>query len=232
MVMRLSLLIGLILGTFSTYAQFIQWNNQAFTATNVKASVVQMGNESVLKIERDLKTLPFDEARMETTVDEPTYLKLDNFQFENGTIEVKVLSRLQHPLPFKAARGFIGIAFRIAENDTAFENIYLRPSVGRSESQLARNHSVQYFAYPHYKFQRLRKEAPGTYETYADIGLNEWISLKIEVRDRKALLYINGQLHPSFIVGEMKAATTIGAIGLWVDIGTEGFFKDLKIIRM
>jgi hypothetical protein len=29
----------------------------------------------------------------------------------------------------------------------------------------------------------------------------------------------------------MKGKTTHGSIGLWVDIGTEGYFKDLKIMK-
>jgi len=113
--------------------------------------------------------------------------------------------------------------------DSAFESIYLRHQLGRSENQFTRNHTVQYFSYPQYKFLRLRKEASGTYETYADVGLNEWITLRLEVMGEKAKLYINDQKHPSFIVEKMKGQTTAGLMALWVDIGTEGYFKDLKI---
>lgn len=55
------------------------------------------------------------------TVDEPTYLKLKNVNIENGVVEVKVLSRIQNSTPFKQARGFIGIGFRIKENNPAFD---------------------------------------------------------------------------------------------------------------
>ena len=88
---------------------------------------------------------------------------------------------------------------------------------------------MQYYSYPDYKFDRLRKEFPDTYETYADIGLNEWITLRLEINDRKAILYINNQKQPSFIVDELKGDVRSGSIALWVDIGTEGYFKDLKI---
>jgi hypothetical protein len=48
-----------------------------------------------------------------------------------------MLSQIQNPSPFKGAQGFIGIAFRIANNDTAYESIYLRPKVGRSDNQFS-----------------------------------------------------------------------------------------------
>jgi hypothetical protein len=76
----------------------------------------------------------------------------------------------------------------------------------------------------------LRKEAPGQYESYADMGLNEWIKLRIEVNDNKAKLFINDNEQPSLIVNDLKQGTNLaGAVGLWVDVGTEGYFSDLKI---
>ena len=43
-------------------------------------------------------------------------------------------------------------------------------------------------------------------------------------------LFINDNKQPSLIVNDLKhGATTSGAIGLWVEVGTEGYFADLKI---
>ncbi|MBK8428422.1 MAG: hypothetical protein IPL27_21785 [Lewinellaceae bacterium] len=201
-----------------------------FEISNVKASALELDGEQVLKVERDLDKLPFDVKRMEATVDEPTYVKLKNVNFDNGTIEVKVLSRIQDPSPFENARGFIGLAFRINEDDSAFESIYLRPVNGRSNIQKFRNHTVQYFAYPDYKFERLRKEFPEMYETAAPVGLNEWITMRIEVHGEKVELFVNDARYSNFIVPKMLGKTTTGSIGLWVDIGTEGYFKDLKVV--
>ncbi len=212
------------------FGQNLTYKKQEFELNNVKASVVKLKGQKVLKIERDLGALPFDKDNMVATVDEPTYAKLKGVDFENGIIEVKVLSRLLESAP-DFARAFIGIAFHIDDSNTNFQSIYIRPTNGRAENQFRRNHSVQYFSYPDYKFDRLRKEFPETYETYADIGLDEWITLRLEINDSKVNLYINGQKHPSFIVEEMKGNTKSGSIGLWVDIGTEGYFKDLKVIN-
>jgi len=224
-----------ITALFSLFAiaalgQDLTFKKQEFELNNVKASVVKLKGQKVLKMERDLEVLPFDEDNMISTVDEPTYAKLKGLSFENGIIQVKVLSRLLEIAP-DFARGFIGVAFRIDESNTNFQSIYIRPTNGRAENQFRRNHSVQYFSYPGYKFDRLRKEFPETYETYADIGLDEWITLRLEINDRKVHLYINGQKHPSFIVDEIKGNTKSGSVALWVDIGTEGYFKDLKIIK-
>jgi hypothetical protein len=209
--------------------QTVTWKGRDFELKNVTASLVQLNGEDVLKLERDLSALPFDENNLSATVDEPTYAKLKDSSFRNGTIEAKVLSRIQQPSPFEAARGFIGVAFRIAANDSAFESIYLRPTNGRSENQFVRNHTVQYYSYPDFKFDRLRRESPGVYETYADVGLDEWITIRIEVEDAKVSLFINNQESPNFIVNGLKGKNQVGAIGLWVDIGTEGYFKDLRI---
>ncbi|MFZ6014505.1 MAG: hypothetical protein ACOYXT_29465 [Bacteroidota bacterium] len=56
--------------------------------------------------------------------DEPTFVKLKGIDFKNGTIEVSVLSLLLKNAP-EFARGFIGIAFRVNDNNSTFECIYL-----------------------------------------------------------------------------------------------------------
>lgn len=162
-------------------------------------------------------------------VDEATFARLVESDFKNGIIEVKVLSKLLEDAP-DFARGFIGVAFRIDESNSKFECIYIRPTNGRAENQLRRNASTQYFSYPDFKFDRLRKESPGKYESYADMGLNEWINIKIEVKDEKAKLYLNGSEQPVLVVNDLKHGADIsGGIGLWVDVGTEGYFTDLRV---
>ena len=43
------------------------------------------------------------------------------------------------------ARGFIGLAFRVSASKDKFEGIYVRPTNGRADDQIRRNHSIQYF---------------------------------------------------------------------------------------
>ncbi len=224
----LSILILQITGVF---AQKFTWDKHEFEAVNTKAEIVNMDGVQVLKVERDLIAFPFDEKNLDASTDGPTYVKLTNVAMENGTIEVKMLSRIMENSPFPAARGFIGVAYRVDPENKNFDAIYLRPSNGRADDQLRRNHTVQYFSYPENTFSRLRKEANGLYETYADIGLNEWIDVRIEFQDEKAVLYINNQKSPSFIVTKMLGTSKTGSIALWVEIGTVGYFKDLKVTK-
>ena len=230
MIQRISL-FGLIMVFSGALAQKITWNQMEMEAVNSKAKIVQMDGVSVLQVERDLLASPFDSTNVEASVDGPTYVKIANLEMENGTIEVKVFSQIMENSPFPAARGFIGLGYRVASDNKNFEGIYLRPSNGRANDQLRRNHSVQYFSYPGYTFNRLRKEANGVYETYADIGLNEWITMRVEIEGEKAVLYINNQKTPSFLVQKMLGTSKKGSVALWVEIGTIGYFKDLKVIK-
>ena len=163
--------------------------------------------------------------------DEPTFAKLKNMEFKDGTIEVRVRSKFLPNAP-NWARGFIGIAFRISNDNSKFESIYIRPDNGRVDDQVRRNHTVQYFAFPDYKFDRMRKDFPEKYESYADIGMNEWIKLKIVVKGSEARLYVNESKQPTLVVTDMKNGQDMtGAIGIWVGPGTEGYFSDLKVSK-
>lgn len=227
-----SVIITVILSIFSFggNAQKITWEKKEWELVNTKASMVSLGKfDQVLKVERDLTSFPFDEKNLDATTDGPSFVKLTNLNMENGSVEVKVLSRIQENNPFPAARGFIGLAYRIDEANKHFDAIYLRPSNGRADDQLRRNHSVQYFSYPDFGFNRLRKEVNGLYETYANIGLDQWIIMRIEFQNKKARLYLNQQEQPAFLVNEMLGSSKTGSIGLWVEIGTVGYFRDLKI---
>ncbi|MBT8275106.1 MAG: DUF1080 domain-containing protein [Bacteroidia bacterium] len=224
------ILVGL--WTLSTVGQTLKLKKQEFELHNVTGSVMKFQGEKVLKIERDLEALPFDENNIEATVDEPHYARLVGLEdFENGTIEVKMYSQLQDPAPYPGIAGFIGVYFRITEDDSAFDGIYLRPKVGRVDNQLFRNHAVQYIAYPHAKFDMLRKSNPGKYEGSAPVDLNEWITMRIEINGDFAEMFINDMKYSSFVVDKMLGTSKIGAVGLYVDIGTIGYFRDLKVTK-
>jgi hypothetical protein len=165
--------------------------------------------------------------------DRPTFAFLPDVDFHNGTIEVDVAGTVASDAPKEAPfapRGFVGIAFRIAPDLSKCEGLYLRPTNSRVEDQVRRNHSTQYFSYPGYTFARLRKESPEKYESYVDLVPGEWITMRIEVNEEKALLYVNGSAQPVLVVNDLKLGKEAhGSIGLWVDIGTEAYFSNLRI---
>jgi hypothetical protein len=231
--MKKHLLLLLATLCFSTaFAQNIKFGKQTFERHNVTGSVIEFQGKKVLKIERDLKAFPFDEKNLEKTVDDRHYARLlDIDDFENGTIEVKMYSQIQNPSPFPPAAGFIGVYFRIKEDDSAWESIYVRPKVGRVNDQKFRNRTVQYFSYPNFKFDTLRKIAPFKYEGSAPVALNEWIKMRIEVNGETAEMFINDAKYSTFVVDKMLGSNKKGFVGLFVDIGTIGYFKDLKVTK-
>lgn len=189
-------------------------------AVHTNAEWINLADETVLKVVKKDKLMEFDEN---------TYVKLVDSSFNNGEIEVKMLSRLLPDAP-DFARGFIGIAFRINEEDTAFESFYVRPTNGRVTDPIRKNRAVQYFSYPDYTFEYFRKLEITDFEGPAAIGLDEWITLKAVINGATAKFYLNDLTEPTLIVEQMKlGADARGTVGLFVDIGTEGFFKDLKI---
>jgi hypothetical protein len=219
---KLSLISCLLLASASLHAQSIKLSKNTLEPVQVSMSLAKvMGREAV-------KTIKDPTVK---GVDEPTFVRIKGVEFTNGTIEVKVLSRLLPTAP-QFSWGFIGLAFRVNENNSKYESIYIRPTNGRAEDQVRRNHSIQYYSYPDHKFDRLRKEAPEAYESYSDMALNEWITMKVVVNGQQAKLFLNDNKQPSLVVNDLKlGADASGGIGLWVDIGTEGYFSDLKITK-
>ncbi len=221
--MLFSILLAIILlDTMNSSAQKIQLNNEQLQQNGVSMSFTKIDGKKVVRVVKSNEVVK---------VDEPTYAKINDLSFGNGIIELKVMGKLLPNAP-DSARAFIGIAFRINSDDTKFESIYIRPTNGIAPNQLRRNRAVQYFSYPKFKFSDSRKTDPGVYETYADIAPNEWIKLKYVIHGAKAELFINDSKNPNLIVNDMKMGSDAsGSLGLWVDIGTEGFFKDLVITK-
>ena len=216
----LSILTWAIMGICDAYSRSPDLTKANLQPVNVSVSTEQVMGKSAVRVTKDPAVKAFDEA---------TFAKLEGTDFKNAIIEVKVLSKSLKDAP-DFARGFIGVAFRINESNSRFECIYIRPTNARADDQLRRNHSIQYFSYPDYKFDRLRNDAPGQYESYADMGLNEWITIKIEVRGDKAKLYLNESDQPVLIVNDLKhGPDSSGGVGLWVDVGTEGYFASMRI---
>ena len=146
--------------------------------------------------------------------------------FHNGAIDVELAGRPAAGAG-EGARGFIGIAFRM-QNDR-FEYIYLRPTNGRADDQVRRNHSTQYSSYPSFDFATSRKEAPEKYESYVDLEPGVWTRYRLTIEGTKARLFVNGSAQPCLVVNDLKLGDTSGGVALWIGPGTEGYFTGLDI---
>jgi hypothetical protein len=153
---------------------------------------------------------------------------LKGTEFEDGVIEVEV-SGEPSVTAGTGARGFVGVAFRVAPDAAKYECLYVRPTNGRADDQVRRNHSTQYISFPNFTWQRLRKEFPEKYESYVDLVPGEWTKIRVEVRGEKARLYVGDASQPVLLVDDLKLGKSRGQIALWVGPGTVAHFANLRI---
>lgn len=185
------------------------------TPHRVKLEAVDYKGKRAIKIVED-GSVPNGEA----------YAVVKNKEFHDGTIELE-LAGVPAAGAGEGARGFIGVGFRV--RDGRFEYIYLRPTNGRAEDQVRRNHSTQYSSFPDFDFARSRKEAPEKYESYVDLEPGAWTRCRIVVKGTTARLFVHGAEQPTLIVNDLKLGDGSGAVALWIGPGTEGYFTGLNI---
>jgi len=153
---------------------------------------------------------------------------LDTPVFGDGVIEAWI-SGAPTATASATARGFVGMAFRM-HGEAKLEAVYLRPTNGRADDQLRRNHAVQYISHPDYPWERLRAEAPAKYETYVDLEPGRWTHVRIVVEGPKARLHVDRAEQPTLIVGDLKhGASAKGAVALWIGPGTLAHFSDVRV---
>lgn len=155
---------------------------------------------------------------------------LPGVEFESGEIEAEISGEPGAGANV-GARGFVGIAFRVAAEPNKFDAFYLRPTNGRAEDQVRRNHSAQYISHPAWPWMRLRKEEPEKYESYVDLQPGEWTRVRIVVDGVKARLFVHGAEQPALIVNDLKQGSWKGRVGLWIGPGTIGHFRNVKVTR-
>ena len=154
---------------------------------------------------------------------------IEGLEFDNGVIEAEIAGAPMSGAP-AGARGFVGLAFRLQSDMRSYDAFYLRPTNGRADDQVRRNHSAQYISHPDWPWSRLRKETPEKYESYVDLVPGEWARVRIEVRSAQAKLYVHDQPQPTLVVNDLKSGENAkGGVALWLDIGTEAHFRNLTV---
>lgn len=159
--------------------------------------------------------------------DEPTFLYWPG-PFRPAVLSVDLCGALLPDAP-DYARGFIGLAWAIAPDLVRFESAYLRPTNGAGLAPPAPRdqRAVQVFAYPDWKFDRLREVHPGRYEAPADIRPGQWHRLSVDLTGPGPVVSVDGVA--VLRVPVPLVAPEAGGIGLWVDIGTDGWFRNLTL---
>lgn len=161
--------------------------------------------------------------------DANTFVNVKGIDFHNGTISVDVCGKLLPDAPAHA-RGFIGIVFRASEDTSEFESFYIRPTNGKDcTDPVRKSHGCQYFSFPGYTFSYFRDFGIDGCEAPVDeIALGEWTNIRAEIYGDTGVFYVNDR--QKLKVDHLKhGANAHGTVGLYVDIGTDGFFRNLSV---
>ncbi len=155
-------------------------------------------------------------------VDLPTFVSLPIW-FEDGTIEVDVLSRTTHDAS-PSAEPLAGLAYRLGGNRDRFDAVEVRPLNGTasgSPTAQARR-AAQFFGSPDWPFDRICPQGPGRDEVS-----DSWTRLMLEIDGTRLAALVDGV--ETFVIPVTRAATLRGDLGLFVDVGTEAFFSNLRM---
>ena len=124
---------------------------------------------------------------------------LEGITFADGVIEVDIA--------MDGRRCFPGILFR-AESPADAEVFYLRPHRPTNYS-----HALQYTP----RFRGLtgwQLYSGAGFTANADIPLNRWVHLKVEVQGTRARVFFEDMDHPALVIGELQRGNSKGFIGV------------------
>jgi len=145
----------------------------------------------------------------------------DGTAFSTGVIEVDLKGRSVRP-------SFLGVAFNIVDEKT-FEGVYFRPFNFKAD-ETYRHRAVQYIAWPEHRWDELRKNKPGEFES-AVTPIPEpdgWFHARIEVTRDRVRVFLDGARQPSLTVRRLKAGGERRPAGLFVDVA-EGLYANFEV---
>ena len=206
---------GTVIATAISCMEKVNLEHAKFTAFHTSFEKLEDG------IIRAYKTDKIDDT------DSNSLVLIDGIQFKNAIIEYDSKAELLPDAP-SLARGFHGIGFRVSDNTSHFEGLYIRPTNGKGCTDPYRKaHGCQYFAYPGYVWHYLREFGYEGYEApVSTIALDEWAHIRIELIDDTAKYYVDDNLVLS-LEHTMFHKPESGKFGFWMDLGAMAYFKNL-----
>ncbi len=152
--------------------------------------------------------------------------------FTNGVIEANVAATV-NGLGGPGTRGFVGIAFHIADDLNKFEAVYLRMTNGTLNIPLPPAprdvRAIQYVAHPDFHFEESRKVAPGQYEQAAAVAPGQWHKLRVEIENENLIAFVDGKA--VLQINDLKYSSQSGQIGIWIGDGTSAYVSDFNVIK-
>ncbi len=129
---------------------------------------------------------------------------LKDFQMRDAVIDLDVATT--------AARGFIGLQFRLSDDGANAECVYIRPH--RSGYPDATQYTPVLGTGLNWQIY----DGPG-FTAVADIPRNEWFHLRLEVAGAQAKLYVKDLATPALVMDDLKSGVQKGQLALWVLTG-------------
>lgn len=156
-------------------------------------------------------------------VDLPTFVSLPIW-FEDGTIEVDVLSRLNDGVR-ASAEPLAGVAYRVGGDRSRFDAVEVRPLNGTSHSSPTSRarRAAQFFGHPQWPFDAIYQQDPSEQDLP-----DPWHRITVHIDGTRLATLVDGV--ETLVIPVTKAASLRGDLGLFVDVGTEAFFANLRIM--
>lgn len=216
--------------TLGVLAILLAWANFGRAASDIQTFALRDTHDLVLvNVKADAVAYKGRRAvRITNDTQKDGFALLRGTDFEDGTIEGDVALKITTP-PGVRMPGFFGIAFRARPDASRYELFYLRPGNSHADDQAMRNHSVQYVSEPDFDWYQLRRQWPWVYEAHAELQPETWMKVRIEVKGRSAMLYLNGSDQPSLVVDGLKGEDLRGGVALWGYQGEEAYFSNVRV---
>ena len=150
------------------------------------------------------------------------FARLNDLIFSNGTIEADLKGKDEFQ------RSFLGIAFHGLNNST-YDAIYFRPFNFKNPDR--RGHSVQYVSERENTWSILRQKYLEDYKNPVNPvpQPNDWFHVKVVVEYPVVQVFVNNASEPSLKINQLSTRKE-GWLGLWVGNGSDGCFRNLRII--
>src|SRR5438093_3201669 len=206
-----------------------------FAVAVLMPTLASAGDHNLAELAKAKKIEVFNRTLDQTKTDSPQTVFLNaapddglawitGVEFSEGTIELEIKGKNQ------TGRSFVGIAFH-GQDNRAFDAVYLRPFNFQAAEQERRSHAIQYSSMPEHDWSELRKKHPGKYEFAITPAPDpdSWVRLKLVVKGKNVAAFVNGADAPALTV-ELLNDRLKGKVGLWVGNGSDGWFRNLKVI--
>ena len=138
---------------------------------------------------------------------------LDDVEFQDGTIEVDVA--------VDGSRSYPGIVFRM-QSDENYERVYIRPHRAGLYPD-----AVQYTPVINRVAGWQLYHGEGA-TSGAEIPVDDWVRLKLEVRGTQARVYLGEAAEPALVITELRHGASSGGIGLLGPRDGSACFRDFR----